>query len=75
MKSQVDNNDKLHRMIVNDMLAHEMLETKMKCASVLKGVLVNNLSEEEIKWVINYQCIIIFLINVITLVVWSASRT
>ncbi|KAH8243935.1 hypothetical protein KR032_011572 [Drosophila birchii] len=48
MKSQVDNNDKLHRMIVNDMLAHEMLETKMKCASVLKGVLVNNLSEEEI---------------------------
>ncbi|KAH8248302.1 hypothetical protein KR038_010540 [Drosophila bunnanda] len=51
MKSQVDNNDKLHRMIVNDMLAHEMLETKMKCASVLKGVLVNNLSEEEIKWV------------------------
>jgi len=49
MKSQVDNNDKLHRMIVNDMLAHEMLETKMKCASVLKGVLINNLSEEEIK--------------------------
>ncbi|EDV48118.1 uncharacterized protein LOC6553199 [Drosophila erecta] len=48
MKSQVDNNDKLHRMIVNDMLAHEMLETKMKCASVLKGVLINNLSEEEI---------------------------
>lgn len=52
MKSQVDNNDKLHRMIVNDMLAHEMLETKMKCASVLKGVLVNNLSEEEIKCVV-----------------------
>ncbi|BFF89572.1 uncharacterized protein DMAD_08305 [Drosophila madeirensis] len=48
VKSQVDNNEKLHRMIVNDMLAHEMLETKMKCASVLKGVLVNNLSEEEI---------------------------
>ncbi|KAH8340750.1 cingulin-like protein 1 [Drosophila kikkawai] len=48
MKSQVDNNDKLHRMIVKDMLSHEMLETKMKCASVLKGVLVNNLSEEEI---------------------------
>ncbi|XP_030374535.1 uncharacterized protein LOC115624085 isoform X2 [Scaptodrosophila lebanonensis] len=48
MKSQVDNNEKLHRMIENDMLAHEMLETKMKCASVLKGVLVNNLSEEEI---------------------------
>ncbi|KAH8278652.1 hypothetical protein KR018_006622 [Drosophila ironensis] len=48
MKSQVDNNDKLHRMIVNDMLAHEMLETKMKCASVLKGVLINNISEEEL---------------------------
>ncbi|KAH8417083.1 hypothetical protein KR222_002894, partial [Zaprionus bogoriensis] len=48
MKSQVDNNEKLHRLIENDMLAHEMLETKMKCATVLKGVLVNNLSEEEI---------------------------
>jgi len=49
MKSQVDNNEKLHRLIENDMLAHEMLETKMKCANVLRGVLVNNLSEEEIK--------------------------
>ncbi|XP_051863268.1 uncharacterized protein LOC133837566 isoform X2 [Drosophila sulfurigaster albostrigata] len=48
MKSQVDNNVKLHRLIENDMLGHEMLETKMKCANVLKGVLVNNLSEEEI---------------------------
>ncbi|XP_034488067.1 uncharacterized protein LOC117792159 [Drosophila innubila] len=48
MKSQVDNNEKLHRLIENDMLAHEMLETKMKCANVLRGVLVNNLSEEEI---------------------------
>ncbi|EDW59505.1 uncharacterized protein [Drosophila virilis] len=48
MKSQVDNNEKLHRIIECDMLAHEMLETKMKCANVLKGVLVNNLSEEEI---------------------------
>lgn len=52
MKSQVDNNEKLHRLIENDMLAHEMLETKMKCANVLRGVLVNNLSEEEIKWAI-----------------------
>lgn len=49
MKCQVDNNDKLHRIIECDMLAHEMLETKMKCANVLKGVLMNNLSEEEIK--------------------------
>ncbi|XP_017874690.1 PREDICTED: uncharacterized protein LOC108621717 [Drosophila arizonae] len=48
MKCQVDNNDKLHRIIECDMLAHEMLETKMKCANVLKGVLMNNLSEEEI---------------------------
>ncbi|XP_017849560.1 uncharacterized protein LOC108604547 isoform X1 [Drosophila busckii] len=48
MKSQVNENEKLHRLIENDMLGHEMLETKMKCATVLKGVLVNNLSEEEI---------------------------
>lgn len=49
MKSQVDNNEKLHRLIESDMLAHEVLEVKMKCTTVLKGVLVNNLSEEEIK--------------------------
>nr|AAX33647.1 Dbuz\CG14609a-PA [Drosophila buzzatii] len=48
MKCQVDNNEKLHRIIECDMLAHEMLETKMKCSNVLKGVLMNNLSEEEI---------------------------
>lgn len=49
MKSQVDNNEKLHRLIESEMMSHEMLEAKMKCATVLKGVLVNNLSEEEIK--------------------------
>lgn len=49
MKSQVDNNEKLHRLIESEMMSHEMLEAKMKCANVLKGVLVNNLSEEEIK--------------------------
>ncbi|EDV93398.1 uncharacterized protein LOC6564419 [Drosophila grimshawi] len=48
MKSQVDNNEKLRRTIESDMMAHEMLEDKMKSANVLKGVLVNNLSEEEI---------------------------
>lgn len=49
MKSQVDNNEKLYRIIECDMMAHEVLESKMKCANVLKGVLMNNLSEEEIK--------------------------
>lgn len=52
MKSQVENNEKLHRKIVSAMLEHEMLNTKEKCANVLKGVLINNLSDEEIKWVI-----------------------
>ncbi|EDV41806.2 uncharacterized protein Dana_GF17661 [Drosophila ananassae] len=49
MKSQVENNEKLHRKIVSAMLEHEMLNTKEKCANVLKGVLINNLSDEEIK--------------------------
>ncbi|XP_017104560.2 uncharacterized protein [Drosophila bipectinata] len=49
MKSQVENNEKLHRKIVGSMLNHEMLNTKERCANVLKGVLVNNLSDEEIK--------------------------
>lgn len=33
------------------MLGHQTLETKMKRAEVLEGILVNNLSEQEIEWV------------------------
>ncbi|XP_014097124.1 uveal autoantigen with coiled-coil domains and ankyrin repeats [Bactrocera oleae] len=49
IKSQVENNFKLNKMIENDMLGHQTLETKMKRAEVLEGILVNNLSEQEIE--------------------------
>ncbi|XP_036317769.1 uncharacterized protein LOC118732762, partial [Rhagoletis pomonella] len=48
IKSQMENNIKLNKMIENDMLGHQTLEMKMKRAEVLEGILVNSLSEQEI---------------------------
>lgn len=48
IKSQVENNLKLEREIERGTLGHNSLEIKMKRAEVLEGVLVNNLSEDEI---------------------------
>lgn len=66
MKSQVENNEKLHRKIVSAMLEHEMFNTKDKCANVLKGVLINNLSDEEIKYVIFVPKIRLFINHLFT---------
>ncbi|KRF78910.1 uncharacterized protein Dvir_GJ10921, isoform C [Drosophila virilis] len=48
VKGQVQNNKSLRRKIENDLQAHHMLRSKMKCTTVLDEVLVNNLSEEEV---------------------------
>ncbi|XP_032593176.1 uncharacterized protein LOC6564420 [Drosophila grimshawi] len=48
IKNQVENNEHLHYQIEKDRQNRTMLINKMKYASVMKGVLLNNLSEEEI---------------------------
>lgn len=47
-------------MIENDMLGHQTLETKMKRAEVLEGILVNNLSEQEIEWVLRTFLVVVY---------------
>ncbi|XP_034485649.1 ankyrin repeat domain-containing protein 26-like [Drosophila innubila] len=48
VRTQMENNKKLDRLIQLKFLKRSDLETKMKCTSMLQNVLVNNLSEEEI---------------------------
>lgn len=46
----MENNEKLKREIEKKMQAKLMLEQKLKCSTLLSDVLLNNLSEEEIKY-------------------------
>ncbi|XP_054726180.1 uncharacterized protein LOC129236032 [Anastrepha obliqua] len=48
IKTQVENNFKLKKMIERNMYIHYMMFVKMRRADVLAGILVNNLSEQEI---------------------------
>ncbi|XP_064550231.1 uncharacterized protein LOC135436541 [Drosophila montana] len=48
MKSQVENNENIRRIAEREGMTRYALEDRMKLASVLQDVLVNNLSEEEI---------------------------
>ncbi|XP_030559272.1 uncharacterized protein LOC115761611 [Drosophila novamexicana] len=48
MKSQMENNENIRRIAEREVMTRYALEDRMKLASVLQGVLVNNLSEEEI---------------------------
>lgn len=46
MKGQVEYNYQLRKRLENDDLGLEALETKVKCASVLRDVLIDNITDE-----------------------------
>ncbi|XP_017845563.1 uncharacterized protein LOC108602059 isoform X2 [Drosophila busckii] len=48
MRGQAKENENLHLSVKYDVMHHETLEMKHKFSTVLKGVLIDNLSEEEI---------------------------
>lgn len=50
----MENNENIRRIAEREVMTRYALEDRMKLASVLQGVLVNNLSEEEIKYAHNY---------------------
>ncbi|XP_017874697.1 PREDICTED: uncharacterized protein LOC108621721 [Drosophila arizonae] len=47
-KTQMENNKNLTQQIQFDLMSREMLRNKLKYSGVLEGVLLNNLSEEEV---------------------------
>ncbi|XP_032593175.1 uncharacterized protein LOC116805431 [Drosophila grimshawi] len=48
LEFQMDNKEKMIRLTEHDKMTREYLEEKIKYATLLEGILVNNLSEEEI---------------------------
>lgn len=70
-KTQMENNKNLTQQIQFDLMSREMLRNKLKYSGVLEGVLLNNLSEEEVKWVYDIEKILHLFLSQLSTVVWN----